>query len=85
MPSGGDKDTIPPVVVHSVPEFNARNYKGNFVSLTFDEFIISDNISSELVVSPPLKKIEVKSLSKTQTPARIAITIGRLATSAKNA
>ncbi len=66
MPSGGDKDTIPPVVVHSVPEFNARNYKGNSVSLTFDEFIISDNISSELVVSPPLKKKPiVKTKSKT--------------------
>ena len=68
MPTGGDKDTIPPVVVHAVPEFNARNYKGHSVSLTFDEFIIADDISTELMVSPPLKKKPViKTKSKTLT------------------
>jgi len=66
MPTGGDKDSIPPVVVKTVPEPDARNYKGKTVSLTFDEFIVSTDVSSELVVSPPLKKKPVvKTKSKT--------------------
>lgn len=56
MPVGGDKDTIPPVVVETKPEFNARSFDGNMISLTFDEFIIPDGLSEVLLVSPPLKK-----------------------------
>ena len=68
MPTGGNKDSIPPVVLRTEPDFNARNYKGHSVSLTFDEFIISDEISTELMVSPPLKKKPVlRTKSKTLT------------------
>jgi len=66
MPTGGDKDSIPPVVVKTVPQPDARNYKGKTVNITFDEFIVSTDVSSELVVSPPLKKKPViKTKSKT--------------------
>ncbi len=66
MPVGGDKDTIPPVVVETKPEFNARSFGENTVSLTFDEFIIPDGISEVLLVSPPLKKRPmIKTKSKT--------------------
>jgi hypothetical protein len=68
MPTGGDKDTIPPVVLKTVPELNTINYKGNSVSLTFNEFIISDEVSTKLLVSPPLaKKPVVRTKSKTLT------------------
>ena len=56
MPTGGPKDTIPPVLVGTHPRFKALNYKGNEVRLTFDEFIIPDQVSEMLVVSPPLEK-----------------------------
>ena len=66
MPVGGLKDTIPPVVVKTSPEFNGRNYKGNTVSLTFNEFVITDELRDQLVVSPPVKKRPViRSKSKT--------------------
>lgn len=66
MPTGGDKDSIPPAVVKTVPLPDARNYKGKTVNITFDEFIVSTDVSSELVVSPPLKKKPVvKTKSKT--------------------
>ncbi|MGV8092218.1 MAG: Ig-like domain-containing protein [Mangrovibacterium sp.] len=68
MPTGGDKDTIPPVVLKTVPELNMVNYKGNTVSLTFNEFIISDEVSTKLLVSPPVaKKPVVRMKSKTLT------------------
>lgn len=56
MPTGGPKDTIPPVLVGTHPKYKALNYKGNEVRLTFDEFIVPDQISEILVVSPPLEK-----------------------------
>lgn len=66
MPTGGDKDTIAPVVLKTVPEMDARNYKGKTVNLTFDEFIISTDVAEQLVVSPPLKKRPlVRTKSKT--------------------
>jgi hypothetical protein len=68
MPTGGPKDSIPPVVVRTVPDFNARNYKGSEISLTFDEFVISTQLREALVVSPPMKKRPmIRTKSKTLT------------------
>lgn len=68
MPTGGDKDSIAPVILKTVPELNTVNYKGNSVSLTFNEFVISDELSTTLLVSPPLaKKPVVRTKSKTLT------------------
>lgn len=55
VPTGGDKDTIPPVVIRTVPEAGSNMYNGNTVSLTFDEFIISNEIIPNLVISPPIQ------------------------------
>jgi len=55
-PSGGLKDTIPPVVVKTIPLLRSTNFNGTDVRFTFDEFIMSDQISEKLVVSPPMKK-----------------------------
>jgi hypothetical protein len=56
MPVGGIKDTIPPVVVKTIPSLRGTNYKGSDVRFTFDEYIISDAIGEKLVISPPMKK-----------------------------
>ena len=56
IPSGGDKDTIPPVVLKVVPEMNSVNYEGKTISLTFNEFVIVDQLADVMVVSPPLPK-----------------------------
>ncbi|MDR1860279.1 MAG: Ig-like domain-containing protein [Bacteroidales bacterium] len=65
MPTGGVKDTIPPVVIKMSPDANSRNYGGHTVNLTFDEFVVTDQIAAELVVSPPLpKKPAVKTKGK---------------------
>ena len=56
MPMGGPKDSIPPVLLETNPEFRELNYKGNEVRFTFNEYIIPDAVSEALVVSPPLDK-----------------------------
>ncbi len=66
MPQGGPKDTIPPVLVKTEPEYKSLNYKGDDVRLTFNEYLAIDKISEELVISPPMKKKPlVRSKSKT--------------------
>jgi hypothetical protein len=65
-PTGGDKDTIPPVVLKTVPALRGTNFNGKDLRFTFDEFIIPDEISEKLVISPPMKKKPViKMKSKT--------------------
>lgn len=56
MPTGGVKDTIPPVLLRTEPSLRSTNFKGEDLRFTFDEFIISDDISEKLVLSPPMKK-----------------------------
>ncbi|NQU52823.1 MAG: Ig-like domain-containing protein [Bacteroidetes bacterium] len=56
MPTGGPRDSIPPVLVETSPEYKALNYKGDNISLTFDEYIVPEGVSELLVISPPLEK-----------------------------
>jgi hypothetical protein len=56
MPTGGPRDSIPPVLVGTQPDYKSVNFDGNEVRLTFDEFIIPDQVSEILVISPPLEK-----------------------------
>jgi uncharacterized protein (DUF2141 family) len=54
-PSGGKKDSIPPVVVKSSPENYSTSFTGNEIKITFDEYIKLKDLQKELIVSPPLK------------------------------
>jgi hypothetical protein len=56
-PTGGDKDTIPPVLVKSDPAINATNFRKDKVLLTFDEFIRLDQITQKMVLSPPQEQL----------------------------
>ena len=56
MPTGGPKDSLPPVLTETSPRHKQVNFSGKEVRLTFNEFIIADAVSEELVISPPLEK-----------------------------
>ncbi|MGA2405289.1 MAG: Ig-like domain-containing protein [Bacteroidales bacterium] len=55
-PSGGPRDKLPPVVMKCVPVNGARNFKGNKIAITFNEYVVLDNINEKFMVSPPMKK-----------------------------
>lgn len=55
-PSGGPRDKEPPVVVKSIPGNGARNFTGQKLSVTFNEYIVLDKISEKFMVSPPMEK-----------------------------
>ena len=66
MPTGGPKDSIPPELVVTTPEYQALNYKGKDARFTFSEYILPDEIAETLVISPPLaKRPIIKTKSKT--------------------
>ncbi len=56
MPTGGPRDSIPPFLVETLPGMRSTGFTGKEVRLTFNEYIIPDQVSEELVVSPPLTK-----------------------------
>lgn len=53
-PTGGPKDTAPPVVVQTVPPNSSVRFSGNRLSLTFDEFVQLKDGGTGIMISPPL-------------------------------
>jgi hypothetical protein len=51
-PQGGPKDSIAPVLMKANPENSARNFTGNKINFTFDEFVELQNVQENLLVSP---------------------------------
>jgi hypothetical protein len=60
-PTGGPRDEDPPVVVFSEPPNYSTMFGAQKIVITFNEYVVLDNINQELVVSPPMaEKPEVK-------------------------
>jgi len=56
-PSGGDRDSLPPVLIGALPKDSAVNVFPKLITLTFDEFVTLQDINSNLIVSPTIKNI----------------------------
>ena len=65
-PTGGPKDTTPPVVVGAVPENHSTNFVGKKIEITFDEYVTLDNAKQNVMISPPMKeRPDIKLKNKT--------------------
>ncbi len=51
-PTGGQKDIIPPNLISSYPANKTTNFKEQTISLTFDEYVVIDNLMQKLVITP---------------------------------
>lgn len=54
-PGGGPKDVDPPKIEKSYPENFSTNFKGNEITIVFDEYIKIKDIQKQLIISPPMK------------------------------
>jgi hypothetical protein len=54
-PTGGKKDTIAPTLVQSIPLNKTLNFKDNRIELLFDEYVILDNITQKLIITPAVE------------------------------
>ena len=65
-PTGGPKDTTPPMVVESVPENRSTAFSGQKIELSFDEYVTLENANQNVLFSPPLaSKPDIKLQGKT--------------------
>jgi len=54
-PEGGPRDEDKPIMVKAEPAFESLNFKSDEIKIYFDEYIKLKDITSQLIVSPPLK------------------------------
>ena len=52
MPTGGFKDTLPPIILNINPPENTVNFKGNRITLLLDEYVHLEDVQNNLLVSP---------------------------------
>lgn len=55
-PSGGPKDTVPPIVLNASPENQSNNFPGKDIHITFDEYVTLNNPNNNILISPPLNE-----------------------------
>jgi len=65
-PTGGPKDTIPPILVTVNPHDTSTNFKGNKIVFNFNEYVDGKDIRTELIVSP-VPKVEPITDAKLKT------------------
>ena len=52
IPTGGTKDTLPPVLIKAIPVEGSRNVSSNKITLDFDEYIDVTDLQQNLIISP---------------------------------
>lgn len=53
--TGGVKDSIPPIMLSSLPKNYSTNFTGNEIILNFDEYVKTKNLDKQLIITPLLK------------------------------
>ncbi len=67
-PTGGPKDSIPPVLVRSYPLQKQLNFKDKQIDLTFSEIIALNNPREQIIITPTIgKDYKVKAKKKSVT------------------
>ncbi len=51
-PTGGPRDSLPPILARSSPAPSTKNFSGNRIVLEFDEYVLVENPFEKLVFSP---------------------------------
>ncbi len=65
-PIGGPKDIQPPMVLETRPENHSVNFSGHRIDMVFDEYLVLDNASQNVLISPPpATKPDIKLNNKT--------------------
>ncbi len=67
-PSGGPKDTLPPVLLKSFPDDSTKGFKEKRIEFEFDEYIDVSNVQENLLVSPlpqanPVVEFKLKTMT----------------------
>ena len=47
-PTGGPKDTVPPIVLEAIPENQSTNFQDKEIHITFDEYVTLNNPTNNI-------------------------------------
>ena len=72
-PTGGSKDSIPPILINASPKMNTTFFDKEEIKLTFDEYITLKNVSKQLIISPPLNFDQYKVYPTTGASKKVTI------------
>ncbi|MDC1439471.1 Ig-like domain-containing protein, partial [Flavobacteriaceae bacterium] len=72
-PTGGAKDSIPPVLIKATPPLNTTLFDEEKITLVFDEYIKLKDIATQLITSPPLEPSQYKISPETTVSKKIEI------------
>lgn len=61
-PTGGPKDSLPPLVVKMTPDDQTVEFKGRRIIVEFDEYVQMKDLTKEFYVSPPMKRMPTVTL-----------------------
>ena len=86
-PTGGDRDSLPPILVHADPANATKQFKAKSITFTFDEYVELQAVQENLIVSPipelmpvvnsKLKTVTVKILDTLEPNTTYAYNFGK--------
>ena len=72
-PTGGPKDSIPPVLINASPKLNTTYFNKDEFNLNFDEYVELKDITKQLIISPPLNSSQYKVYPVTGASKKITL------------
>lgn len=74
-PTGGPIDSMPPVLLEAFPKDSTLNFKGNRITLTFNEYIDLREVQNNLLFTPLFETVPVVEVKLKQVTVRIRDTL----------
>lgn len=74
-PTGGPRDSLPPVLVNANPKDSTLNFKGNRIVLTFDEYVDLKEVQNNLLFTPLFETVPVVDVKLKTVTVRIRDTL----------
>ena len=72
-PTGGMKDSIPPILISASPKLNTTYFNKSSFTLSFDEYVKLEDVSKQLVISPPINSNQYKVSPTTGASKKISL------------
>ena len=86
-PTGGDRDSLPPILVNANPANATKEFKAKTITFTFDEYVELQGVQENLIISPTpellpivsskLKTITIKILDTLEPNTTYAYNFGK--------
>ena len=74
-PSGGPRDSLPPVLIDASPRDSTTNFNANRITLTFDEYIDLKEVQNNLLFTPLFETVPVVEVRLKTVTVRIRDTL----------